>query len=60
MAPGDNPPVGILLCTNAGKEMVEYATTGIDENLFISQYMLRLPSKEELEIWLRNELKEME
>lgn len=60
MAPGDNPPVGILLCTNAGKEMVEYATTGIDENLFISQYMLKLPSKKELEKWLRDELKKME
>jgi predicted nuclease of restriction endonuclease-like (RecB) superfamily len=59
MQPGDNPPVGILLCTAAGKEMVEYATTGIDENLFISQYQLRLPSKEELEKWLRNELKEL-
>ncbi len=60
MVPGDNPPVGILLCTNAGKEMVEYATTGIDEKLFISQYMLKLPSKKELEIWLRNELNKME
>lgn len=59
MVLGDNPPVGILLCTNAGKEMVEYATTGIDENLFISQYMLQLPSKKELEVWLCNELKNM-
>lgn len=60
MSPDDNPPVGILLCTDAGKEMVEYATTGIDENLFISQYMLKLPSKKELEVWLRSELKKIE
>lgn len=60
MATGDNPPVGILLCTSRGDEMVEYATAGIDENLFISQYMLKLPSKKELEIWLRNELNKME
>lgn len=59
MQPGDNPPVGILLCTASGKEMVEYATSGIDDNLFISQYMLRLPSKEELEVWLHKELKEL-
>ena len=45
MQPGDNPPVGILLCTAVGKEMVEYATAGIDKNLFISEYMLKLPSK---------------
>jgi len=25
MQPGDNPPVGILLCTHKGKKMVEYA-----------------------------------
>ena len=59
MQPGDNPPVGILLCTAAGKEMVEYATSGIDERLFVSEYMLRLPSEEELKAWLMNELKEL-
>ena len=57
MQPGDNPPLGILLCTTAGKEMVEYATSGIDEHLFVSEYMLRLPSEEELKAWLINELK---
>lgn len=60
MLEGDNPPVGILMCTGAGKEMVEYATAGIDENLFISKYMLRLPSKEELTDWLKKEIKELE
>ena len=59
MRPGDNPPVGILLCTAVGKEMVEYATTGIDEHLFVSEYMLKLPSKEELEKWLIDELKQL-
>jgi len=55
MSEGDNPPVGILLCTEAGKEMVEYSTPGIDENIFISTYMLHLPKKEELLNWLQNE-----
>lgn len=59
MQEGDNPPVGILLCTEAGKEMVEYATTGIDENLFISKYLLKLPSQEEMERWLHKELQEL-
>ena len=53
MNEGDNPPIGILLCSGAGKEMVEYATPGIDENVFISTYMLKLPSKETLLQWLR-------
>ena len=59
MQEGDNPPVGILLCTEAGKEMVEYATTGIDENLFISKYLLKLPSQKEMERWLHKELQEL-
>ncbi len=32
---GDNPPVGILLCTRKGKKMVEYAIAGMDNNLFV-------------------------
>ena len=28
--PGDNPPIGILLCTRKGKKMVEYALAGMD------------------------------
>ena len=59
MQPGDNPPIGILFCTAAGKEMVEYATSGVDEHLFITEYMLKLPSKEELRDWLLNELKQL-
>ena len=53
MNEGDNPPIGLLLCSKAGKEMVEYASPGIDENVFISTYMLQLPSKESLLQWLR-------
>jgi predicted nuclease of restriction endonuclease-like (RecB) superfamily len=32
--PDDNPPVGILLCTEKGNTQVKYATAGMDENLF--------------------------
>ena len=54
MNPGDNPPIGILLCSKAGKEMVEYTSPGIDDNVFVSTYMLQLPSKEILLQWLKN------
>lgn len=57
MAPGDNPPIGILLCTKSGKEMVRYAMDGIDENLFIQEYSLHLPSEEKLSEWLIDEIK---
>lgn len=43
---GDNDPVGILLCTRKGEEMVEYALAGMDNQLFVSTYQLQLPDKE--------------
>lgn len=59
MTEGDNPPVGILLCTEKGPKMVQYVLNGMDENLFVSKYMLQLPDKEQLEDFLIRELKEM-
>ena len=48
MEPNDNPPIGILLCTNKDNTLVEYAVDEKDENIFIRQYMLKLPTKEQL------------
>lgn len=59
MNEGDNPPVGILLCANAGSEMVEYASPGIDENVFVSTYMMKLPTKDALLQWLKENKKMM-
>ena len=56
MEKGDNPPVGILMCTKAGKELVEYTTTGIEESLFVQKYKLNLPAEDELTKWLKNEI----
>ena len=56
MRPGDNPPVGILLCTRRGKKMVEYALAGMDNQLFVSTYMLQLPDKKTLEDFLLKQL----
>lgn len=49
MTKGDNPPVGILLCTQKKHALVEYALAGIDNQLFVSQYQLGLPKKEEIQ-----------
>lgn len=56
MNPGDNPPVGILLCTRKGEKMVEYALAGMDNNLFVSTYMLSLPDKKTLQDFLLKEI----
>ena len=56
MNDGDNPPVGILLCTRKGEKMVEYALAGMDNNLFVSTYMLSLPNKQMLQDFLMKEI----
>lgn len=52
----DNPTIGILLVTNKNQALVEYATAGMDENLFVRKYLLELPDKKQLESFMLNEL----
>ena len=58
MQPDDNLPIGILLCTEVGEEQVEYAIAGMDQQLFVSKYLLQLPPKEQLIDWINTEVKE--
>ena len=46
---GDNPPVGLLLCTDKDHALVQYATASLNNRLFVSKYAVELPSKIELE-----------
>lgn len=48
MQEDDNPPVGLLLVTNQNRALVEYAIADSDQQLFVSKYLLELPSEEEL------------
>ncbi|MDX2110816.1 MAG: PDDEXK nuclease domain-containing protein [Verrucomicrobiota bacterium] len=52
MSAGDNPPIGLLLCTGKDHTLVEYATASMDNHLFVSKYAIELPSKAELEKFL--------
>ena len=56
MQPDDNPTVGILLVTNKNHTLVEYATAGMDNKLFVSKYLLELPKKEELQAFVNQEI----
>ncbi|SIO66342.1 Predicted nuclease of restriction endonuclease-like (RecB) superfamily, DUF1016 family [Singulisphaera sp. GP187] len=58
MTDGDNPPVGILLCTQKDHALVEYALAGMDNKLFVSKYQLHLPDREQLQRELERTLKE--
>jgi len=53
--PGENPPVGILLCADKDSEEVHYATAGLDNPVFVSRYLVALPSEEQLKAFLRQE-----
>ncbi len=48
----DNPPIGILLCTDYGETTVKYAIEGLSQNLFVSKYKLQLPSEDEIRDYL--------
>ena len=55
MRPDDNPPVGILMCSEVGQEMAEYTLLDQDEDVFVSKYELNIPSKERMTEFLRKE-----
>ena len=45
-----------VLCANKNDTLVKYATSGMDENMFVSKSMLKLPDKQLLESFLKREL----
>lgn len=45
---GENPPIGLILCTDKNNAMVKFALGGISNKLFVSKYKLYLPSEKEL------------
>lgn len=57
MQADDNLPIGILLCTEKGSTMVKYATAGLEQNIFVQKYLVALPSKQEIENYIKKEIK---
>lgn len=44
----DNPPIGIILCTDRDFLGAEYALGGLNNNIFASKYTYVIPNKDEL------------
>ena len=44
----DNPPIGIILCTDKDSVAAEYALGGLSNNIFASRYVSFIPDKQEL------------
>lgn len=49
----DNPPIGIILCTDKNHVRAEYALGGLSNSIFASTYTLNLPDKDQLEEQVR-------
>jgi len=51
----ENPPIGVVLCADKDAEEVHYATGNLDQQVFVSRYLTRLPTEEQLRTWLAEE-----
>jgi predicted nuclease of restriction endonuclease-like (RecB) superfamily len=46
---GDNDPICIILCSGKNEALVKYATLGLPQQVFVSKYLINLPSEKELQ-----------
>lgn len=58
MSDDDNPPIGLILCGSKGETLAKYATSGMDNQLFVSKYLVKLPEKRVLEEFIKRELED--
>jgi hypothetical protein len=48
MQVGDKLPIGIILCAGKNETLVKYATSGLPQKVFVSKYLINLPSESQL------------
>jgi len=46
---GDQPPIGILMCTRKNDALVEFGLGDLNNQVFVSRCAVELPRKEEME-----------
>lgn len=51
----DSPPVGIILCSGKNEALVKYATMGLPQQVFVSKYLISLPTEKELQMIVEEE-----
>ena len=52
---GDNPTVGLLLCSETSEDMARYSVLNGSEQIFQAKYLTYLPTKEELAREIENQ-----
>lgn len=55
MTEGDAPPIGVVLCADKDDALVQYATGGLEQQVFVGKYLVNLPTEEELKGIIREE-----
>lgn len=43
--PGENPPVGLILCTERGESLARYALDGLPNKMVVREYLTALPDE---------------
>jgi predicted nuclease of restriction endonuclease-like (RecB) superfamily len=56
---GDNPTIGLVLCTQKSDAMVKYMLGKQTKRIFASKYQFHLPTEKELEAELKREIKQV-
>lgn len=56
----ENPPIGLILCTDKNEAMVQYTLSKTASKVFASRYQLHLPSEQELANELERERQQLE
>ena len=57
---GDNPTIGLLLCTSKDNTVVKYSSIKDNANLFVSKYQMYLPTEQELKDEIERDILELE
>ena len=57
MTEHDNPPIGLILCANKNDTFVEYTLGGMDNDIFVSKYLIELPKIEDLKRLIERDMK---
>jgi predicted nuclease of restriction endonuclease-like (RecB) superfamily len=58
--PGENPPVGIILCSSKSEALVRYATDSLPNKMLVREYLTVLPDEKTLANELEKTRKQLE
>jgi hypothetical protein len=57
--PGENPPVGIILCSSKSEALVRYATDSLPNKMLVREYLTALPDEKTLATELEKTRKQL-